>query len=183
MDTLDTAEAARLLHINVKRVQSLARSGALPSIRLGKRWLFRRAELERLLAAHAWPPDDPLASPFPPIGEGDHPVGAGPARLRGSELDRAAAIRTSPANDAERPRIPLLETSARNLLRGEVESVREDGVMAEVTIRIGEQELVSVITSASAKRLRLTRGATVLAMIKSTEVMIARAAVDSGSEA
>jgi molybdopterin-binding protein len=49
MNMLDAEEAALLLHLNVKRVQSLARAGKLPAARVGRKWLFRRDELERLL--------------------------------------------------------------------------------------------------------------------------------------
>lgn len=49
MHTLSAEEAARLLHLNVKRVQSLAREGKLPASRVGRKWLFHRHELEALL--------------------------------------------------------------------------------------------------------------------------------------
>jgi molybdopterin-binding protein len=49
MNMLDAGEAAQLLHLNVKRIQSLAREGKLPAARVGRNWLFRRDELERLL--------------------------------------------------------------------------------------------------------------------------------------
>jgi molybdopterin-binding protein len=67
-----------------------------------------------------------------------------------------------------------LDLSARNQLRGRILSVAVEGVMAEVRVRIGEQELVSVITRGSAERLRLTAGDEVIAVIKSTEIMIGR---------
>jgi molybdopterin-binding protein len=67
-----------------------------------------------------------------------------------------------------------LDLSARNQLRGTIISVAVEGVMAEVRVRIGEQDLVSVITRGSAERLRLTAGDEVIAVIKSTEIMIGR---------
>lgn len=67
-----------------------------------------------------------------------------------------------------------IELSARNQLRGRVVSIAGDGIMAEVRLDIGGQELVSVITRSSAERLRVKVGDTVLAVIKSTEVMIGR---------
>src|SRR5690242_20383082 len=46
MDDLITADAAaRLLHLNVKRVQALAREGRLPAVRTGRKWLFPRGQL------------------------------------------------------------------------------------------------------------------------------------------
>jgi molybdopterin-binding protein len=67
-----------------------------------------------------------------------------------------------------------LDLSARNQLRGTVVALTIDGVMAEVRVRIGDQELVSVITSGSARRLRLAEGDEVIAVIKSTEIMIGK---------
>lgn len=67
-----------------------------------------------------------------------------------------------------------LDLSARNQLRGTIAALTIDGVMAEVRIRIGEQELVSVITSGSARRLRLAEGDEVIAVIKSTEIMVGK---------
>ena len=67
-----------------------------------------------------------------------------------------------------------IEISARNQLRGRVVEIRADGVMAEVVIRIGDQDLVAVITSSSVRRLELQKGDEVLAVIKSTEVMVAK---------
>jgi molybdopterin-binding protein len=46
--------------------------------------------------------------------------------------------------------------------------------MAEVTVSLGDQELVSVITRGSAERLGLRLGDAVLAVVKSTEVMIGK---------
>ena len=76
-----------------------------------------------------------------------------------------------------RPSLELaggLDLSARNQLRGSIVSVAVEGVMAEVRVRIGEQELVSVITRGSAERLGLRVGDEVIAVIKSTEVMIGK---------
>jgi molybdopterin-binding protein len=68
-----------------------------------------------------------------------------------------------------------LDLSARNQLRGTIASVAVEGVMAEVRILIGGKELVSIITRGSAERLGLAVGDEVIAVIKSTEVMIGRA--------
>ena len=127
MNTLNAEEAAQLLHLNVKRLQGLAREGKLPAARVGRKWLFRREELEALLGrSTALPPQYSLA------------------------------------------------ISARNRLRGQIARLSFDGLMAEVQIRIGDQELVSVITRSSAERLGLALGDEVFAVIKSTEVMIGK---------
>jgi molybdopterin-binding protein len=67
-----------------------------------------------------------------------------------------------------------VEISARNQLRGRILDIRGDGVMAEVRVDVGGQELVSVITRSSVERLKLRVGDQILAVIKSTEVMIGR---------
>jgi len=67
-----------------------------------------------------------------------------------------------------------IELSARNQLRGRVTAVSGDGIMAEVRLDVGGQELVAIITRSSAERLRVRVGEEVLAVIKSTEVMIGR---------
>jgi molybdate transport system regulatory protein len=67
-----------------------------------------------------------------------------------------------------------LDLSARNQLRGRVLGVHAEGLMAEVRLAIGDQELVAVITRSSAERLGIKVGESVFAVIKSTEVMIAK---------
>jgi len=67
-----------------------------------------------------------------------------------------------------------MQLSARNQLRGDVLSVQADGLMAEVVVDVGGQQLVSVITRSSAERLGLAPGQAVVVVIKSTEVLIAR---------
>ena len=127
MNTLNAEEAARLLHLNVKRVQSLARAGKLPAARVGRKWLFRRDELEALLGRPAVPT----------------PSGS-------------------------------MAISARNRLRGSIARLQYDGLMAEVVLRIGDQELVSVITRSSADRLGLELGDEVFAVVKATEVILGK---------
>ncbi len=65
--------------------------------------------------------------------------------------------------------------SARNRLHGFIDEVRVDGLLAQVRLRVGDQSLTAVITSDAVRALKLRRGDDALAIIKSTEVMIARA--------
>ena len=126
MGLLSADEAASHLHLNVKRVQALARTGKLPGRRVGRRWLFDERELDAVLG---------------------------------------------------RPSLPDtggLDLSARNQLRGRILSLHSEGLMAEVRIAIGDQELVAVITRSSAERLGLKVGDLAVAVIKSTEVMIGK---------
>jgi molybdopterin-binding protein len=53
--------------------------------------------------------------------------------------------------------------------------VRIDGLLAQVRMRVGNQTLTAVITADAVRALKLRRGDEALAVIKSTEVMIARA--------
>jgi molybdopterin-binding protein len=67
-----------------------------------------------------------------------------------------------------------MEISARNQLRGKVTAISFGGVMAEVRLEVGGQDLVAVITRASAERLGIKIGNEVVAIIKATEVMIGK---------
>ena len=76
---------------------------------------------------------------------------------------------------ARRGRRVLEGLSARNQLRGTVVAVRGSGVLCEVVMRLRDgQEITSVITRRSAEQLDLRRGQAVVAVIKSTEVMLFR---------
>ena len=68
-----------------------------------------------------------------------------------------------------------MQISARNTLRGVVKEITGDGVLCEVTLDLGNgQEIVSVITRSSAERLGLKPGVEATALMKSTEVLLAR---------
>lgn len=62
--------------------------------------------------------------------------------------------------------------SARNKLRGKIEEILLGDVMAHVVVRVGDNLIESTITRRSADELKLKKGDTVSAVIKSTEVMI-----------
>ena len=70
--------------------------------------------------------------------------------------------------------------SARNQFPGTVVSLRGGSVMTEVTVDIGGgHKIVSLISTSSAKRLKLKKGKPAIAVIKATEVIIS---TDSASE-
>jgi molybdopterin-binding protein len=100
-------------------------------------------------------------------------------RVSESEIERLLA-RQRPGS--QKPLAPasgdetLVGLSARNRLRGFVEEVRVDGLLAQVRLRVGDQSLTAVITADAVRVLKLKKGDDALAVIKSTEVMIARAA-------
>ena len=101
-------------------------------------------------------------------------------RIAEAEVDRLTARqqpvgqrRVRETDDDE----SLAGLSARNRLRGFVEEVRVDGLLAQVGIRVGDQSLTAVITADAVHALKFRRGEDALAIIKSTEIMIARAGV------
>ena len=63
--------------------------------------------------------------------------------------------------------------SARNQFPGKITSLKMGAVIAEVVIDIGAgHEIVSLISVSSAKRLKLKKGKSAVAVIKATEVII-----------
>jgi molybdopterin-binding protein len=62
--------------------------------------------------------------------------------------------------------------SARNQLEGKVAEVTLGDIMAHVVVRIGKNQVESVITRRSAEELALKKGDKVTVIIKSTEVML-----------
>jgi molybdopterin-binding protein len=67
-----------------------------------------------------------------------------------------------------------MDISARNTLKGTVKHVSPGAVNTEITVELpGGAEVVSIITKASAERLKLAVGKEVFAVIKASDVMIA----------
>ncbi len=68
-----------------------------------------------------------------------------------------------------------MELSARNQLPGRIRAIRTGSIMAEIDIELpGGLAVVAAITHASVERLQLQVGDQVSAIIKSTEVMVAK---------
>jgi molybdate transport system regulatory protein len=65
-----------------------------------------------------------------------------------------------------------MKISARNQLRGAVETVDLGVVTAKVGVRVGENLIESVITKQSVEELNIKVGSEVTVIIKSTEVML-----------
>ena len=65
-----------------------------------------------------------------------------------------------------------MKLSARNQLSGTVRSVELGAVMAEITVDVDGQQIVSAITRSSAERLGLSEGKPVTVFVKATEVML-----------
>ena len=93
-------------------------------------------------------------------------------RIPQSEVDRLL-FRTRGKTAPERALLSRL-VSGRNQLVGRIDGVRISGLMAEVKLSIGDQQITSIITASSAREMKLKPGQTAAALIKATEVMILR---------
>jgi len=101
-------------------------------------------------------------------------------RIAEAEIQRALMAQDKVA--APKPSVHaggvLVALSGRNQLRGVVDEVRAEGLLAQVRLRIGDQILTAVITRDAVNELKLKRGDEAVAIIKSTEVMIGRTSTD-----
>ena len=105
-------------------------------------------------------------------------TGGGHHRVPDAEIDRLLASqgRMPRGRAPRRPQAKamLVSIRGRNQLRGIVEEVRADGLLAQVRLRIGDQRLTAVITRDAVDELKLRRGDEAIAIIKATEVMVAK---------
>ena len=153
MDTLLTARAAATrLGVGYSTLKQWIYDGAVRTVKTtGGHHRITEMEVQRLLLA---PSTDPR-------------------RRR-----PASSASRKPRSIASRPRSSvagvLVALSGRNQLRGIVDEVRTDGLLAQVRMRIGDQRLTAVITRDAVNELKLKRGDEAVAIIKSTEVMIGR---------
>ena len=66
-----------------------------------------------------------------------------------------------------------MKISARNQIPGQVVKISTGAVNSEIVIKLpGGGELVSVITKTAAKSLQLKKGKAVIAVIKSSDILI-----------
>lgn len=67
-----------------------------------------------------------------------------------------------------------MKISARNVFKGKVTKISEGVVNCEVTIKLpGGDEITSIITKGSLKKLGLKKGKIAYAIIKSSSVLVA----------
>jgi len=108
-------------------------------------------------------------------------------RIADAEIERLLAKRPESVPGSfevrAKPGGLIVALSGRNQLRGFVDEVRSDGLLGQVRLRIGNQTLTAVITADALRELKLRRGDDALAIIKSTEVMIAREVAVSETKA
>jgi molybdopterin-binding protein len=91
-------------------------------------------------------------------------------RIPRSEVDRLVG-----GHDRKLKRPKGLEAiSGRNKLLGTVKDVRVEGLLAQVTLEVGDQTITSIITRNSCEALDLRIGVRAYALVKATEVMLIR---------
>ena len=86
----------------------------------------------------------------------------------------APFLASADAGDSSRSRERFRRVSGRNQLVGKVLSVRMDGLLAQVVLRIGDQQITAIITADAAREMALQKGDEAAALMKATEVMIER---------
>ncbi len=91
-------------------------------------------------------------------------------RIPRSEVDRFL-YKTRDSQEAD-IRAAFRRISGRNQLVGRIIDIKISGLMAQVTVAVGEQEITAIITSGAVREMGLKKGQTAAALIKATEVMI-----------
>ena len=91
-----------------------------------------------------------------------------------SHADLAPFLVPEKASDVSRSRERFRRVSGRNQLIGKVVSVRIEGLLAQVVLRVGEQQITAIITADAAREMALKKGDDAAALMKATEVMIER---------
>ena len=94
-------------------------------------------------------------------------------RVPQSEIDRLIRKKLE-RGDLSVRRGNFRKISGRNQLIGRVVALKFSGLLAQVTLAIGEQHITSIITADAARDLGLKVGEPVALLFKSTEVMILR---------
>jgi molybdopterin-binding protein len=97
-------------------------------------------------------------------------------RIPESELERLT--KSSGKIESQKMRIESRDrfrhVSGRNQLVGTIAEVEISGLLAKVVLSIGDQQITSIITADAVREMQLRKGQTAAALVKSTEVMIAR---------
>jgi molybdopterin-binding protein len=97
-------------------------------------------------------------------------------RIPQAALKRYLPAPAKPPSTASRER--FRNVSGRNQLIGTIVEVKISGLLAKVVLEIGgaprAQRITSIITADAVREMQLRKGQTAAALMKSTEVMIAR---------
>src|SRR5260370_36361117 len=93
-------------------------------------------------------------------------------RIARSEIERVTGANRN-VSKRGKP-VGLDAISGRNKLPGTITEIRYEGLLVQVTIDVAGHEIISIITSDSARALGLKEGGPGYALIKATEVMVIR---------
>ncbi len=92
-------------------------------------------------------------------------------RIPEEELDKFLHLASGRRPVSER-RSDYRRISGRNQLVGRVTEIKIDGLIAQLRLSIGGQQITSIVTADAVREMRLSVGDRAAALIKSTEVMI-----------
>jgi molybdopterin-binding protein len=92
-------------------------------------------------------------------------------RVPESEMDKFL-FRASQTGEVAERRSSFRRVSGRNQLVGRVTEIKVSGLIAQVSLSIGGQHITAIITADAVREMRLKKGETAAALIKSTEVML-----------
>ena len=67
-----------------------------------------------------------------------------------------------------------MKSSARNRLPGVVTSVRIEGLLAQIDLKVGDNHVVALISAEAARELDLKEGDRASAVVKATSVMMVK---------
>lgn len=95
-------------------------------------------------------------------------------RIPESEVARLCRVKNVSDSDLRKP-LGIDAISGRNKLLGRVVDVEIDGLLAQVTLDIGNHLVSAILTRDACNELGLKEGVSAYALIKSTEVMMVRA--------
>lgn len=94
-------------------------------------------------------------------------------RIPPTEVERLTGTKAAATGDANQ-NSHSEPISVRNRLLGTVTEIRSEGLFSELTIEVGGQQIVSIITRRGCEELGLKEGIQVHALFKATEVMVSR---------
>lgn len=94
-------------------------------------------------------------------------------RISRTEVERLSGMTSAQLRLPDRDALAAI--SGRNKLLGTITRIRYGGLLAEVTIAIGNQTMTAIITSTSCRALGLKTGSPAYGLVKATEVMVIRA--------
>ena len=93
-------------------------------------------------------------------------------RISPKEIERLTGVKKTPVNQLENTHFEPI--SVRNRLSGKITDIRTEGLFSEVIVKVGDQQIISIITRGGCEELGLKKGMQVHALFKATEVMLGR---------